>query len=222
MCWWTCTPRTGRSTPITSPTLRRCTRIQIRESWTSSGVEWLPWVTRTVRERSGWEFFQYGNIPGTWGMKGEQGWYTFDHRPRFTTNYVGIRNRFGILSEAYSYASFEERILAHGLFVEALLDYASQHASRLRAIVNRADARPVTGTEIALSAELQRGDTITILMGEVREERNPYSGQRMLVRGEAKVPERMPDYTTFPVIAGHHRTRRLPRSRRRRRRRSSG
>jgi hypothetical protein len=159
--------------------------------------QWLPWITNTVRERSGWEFFHYGNIPGTWGMKGEQGWYTFDHRPRFTTNYVGLRNRFGILSEAYSYASFEERIRAHGLFVEALLDYASMNAGRLRAIVNRADARPVTGTEISLSAELQRGDTITILMGEVREERNPYSGQRMLVRGDARVRERMPDYTTF-------------------------
>ena len=159
--------------------------------------QWLPWVTITVRERSGWEFFHYGNIPGTWGMKGEQGWYTFDHRPRFTTNYVGLRNRFGILSEAYSYASFEERIRAHGLFVEALLDYASQNAGRLRAIVNRADARLVTGTEISLSAELQRGDTITILMGEVSEERNPYSGQRMLVRGDAEVQERMPDYTTF-------------------------
>jgi len=159
--------------------------------------QWLPWVTGTVRERSGWEFFHYGNIPGTWGMKGEQGWYTFDHRPRFTTNYVGLRNRFGILSEAYSYASFEERIRAHGLFVEALLDYASQNAGRLRAIVNRADEQPVTGTEIALSAELQRGDTITVLMGEVHEERNPYSGHRMLVRGDAKVTERMPDYTTF-------------------------
>ena len=159
--------------------------------------QWLPWVTNTVRERSGWEFFHYGNIPGTWGMKGEQGWYTFDHRPRFTTNYVGLRNRFGILSEAYSYASFEERIRAHGLFVEALLDYASRNAGRLRAIVNRADARPVTGTEISLSAELQRGDTITILMGEVREERNPYSGQRMRIREDARRAERMPDYTSF-------------------------
>ena len=159
--------------------------------------QWLPWVTNTVRDRSGWEFFHYGNIPGTWGMKGEQGWYTFDHRPRFTTNYIGLRNRFGILSEAYSYASFEERIRAHGLFAEALLDYASQNAGRLRAIVNRADARPVSGTEIALSAELQRGDTITILMGAVHEERNPYSGQRMLVREDVTVPEPMPDYTTF-------------------------
>lgn len=159
--------------------------------------QWLPWVTSTVRERSGWEFFHYGNIPGTWGMKGEQGWYTFDHRPRFTTNYVGLRNRFGILSEAYSYASFDERIRAHGLFVEALLDYASRNASRLRGIVKRADARPVSGTEIALSAELQRGDTITILMGAVHEERNPYSGQRMLVREDVSVPEPMPDYTAF-------------------------
>jgi hypothetical protein len=160
-------------------------------------VRWLPWVTNAVRERSGWEFFHYGNIPGTWGMKGEQGWYTFDHRPRFTTNYVGLRNRFGILSEAYSYASFEDRIRAHVLFVEALLDYASQNAAGLRAIVNRADERPVAGTKISLSAELQRGDTITILMGEVRETRNPYSGQRMRVREDTRSQERMPDYTTF-------------------------
>ncbi len=163
---------------------------------------WLPWVTSTVRERSGWDFFHYGNIPGTWGMKGEQGWYTFDHRPRFTTNYVGLRNRFGILSEAYSYASFEERIRAHGLFVEALLDYASLNATRLRSIVQRADAKPATGTQIALSAELQRGDTVTILMGAVREERNPYSGERILVREDVITPERMPDYTTFqPSLA---------------------
>lgn len=158
---------------------------------------WLPRVTSTVHERSGWHFFHYGNIPGTWGMKGEQGWYTFDHRPRFTTNYVGLRNRFGILSEAYSYASFEERIRAHGLFVESLLDYASLNATRLREIVNRADARPATGTRVALTAELQRGDTVTILMGAVREERNPYSGKRMLVREDVVTRERMPDYTTF-------------------------
>ncbi len=158
---------------------------------------WLPSVTSAVYERSGWHFFHYGNIPGTWGMKGEQGWYTFDHRPRFTTNYVGLRNRFGILSEAYSYASFEERIRAHGLFVESLLDYASVNATRLREIVNRADSRPATGTRIALTAELQRGDTVTILMGAVRVERNPYSGKRMLVREDVVTPERMPDYTEF-------------------------
>jgi hypothetical protein len=158
---------------------------------------WLPAVTRRVREESGWEFFHYGNIPGTWGMKGEQGWYTFDHRPRFTTNYVGLRNRFGILSEAYSYASFEDRIRAHRLFVQAVIQYASREASQLRAIVDEAEAIPVAGREMALSASLVRGDTLEILLGEVRETRNPYSGEPMRERLEVQRVERMPDYTTF-------------------------
>lgn len=162
---------------------------------------WLPAVTDAVRERSGWEFYHYGNIPGTWGMKGEQGWYTFDHRPRFTTNYVGLRNRFGILSEAYSYASFEDRIRAHQLFVEALIDYAAAHASQLRGILERADLRPVAGSSIALSAGLVRGDTVEILLGEVRESHNPYSGEPMRERLEARRPERMPDYTSFAASA---------------------
>jgi len=158
---------------------------------------WLPSATDAVRARSGWEFYHYGNIPGTWGMKGEQGWYTFDHRPRFTTNYVGLRNRFGILSEAYAYASFEERIRAHQLFVEALLDYSAVHATRLRGIVERADRRPVAGTPIALAARPVRGDTVEILLGEVHDSRNPYTGEPMRERRETRRPERMPDYTSF-------------------------
>jgi hypothetical protein len=158
---------------------------------------WLPAVTDRVREQSGWEFYHYGNIPGTWGMKGEQGWYTFDHRPRFTTNYVGLRNRFGILSEAYSYASFEERIRAHRLFVEAIVDYASAEGPRLRAIVEEADEIPVAGRAMALSASVVRGDTVEILLGEVRETRNPYSGEPMRERLDVRRIERMPDYTSF-------------------------
>ena len=158
---------------------------------------WLPAVTDAVRERTGWEFYHYGNIPGTWGMKGEQGWYTFDHRPRFTTHYVGLRNRFGILSEAYSYASFEDRIRAHRVCVEALIDYAAANAARLRGIVEQADRRPVAGTPIALAARLVRGDTAEILLGDVRESRNPYSGEPMRERLEIRRPERMPDYTSF-------------------------
>ena len=158
---------------------------------------WLPAVTDSIRRRTGWEFYHYGNIPGTWGMKGEQGWYTFDHRPRFTTNYVGLRNRFGILSEAYSYASFEDRIRAHRLFVEALIDYAAANTTRLRGIVEQADARPVAGTPISLAARLVRGDSVEILLGEVRETHNPYSGEPMRERLETRRPERMPDYTSF-------------------------
>ncbi len=159
--------------------------------------EWLPWVRRAVRDRYGWDFFAYGNVPGTFGMRGERGWYTFDHRPRFTTNYLGLRNRFGILSEAYSYATFEDRILAHGRFVEAVIDFAWAHATRVQHTIDRADASPQPGMEIALRAEMARGDTIEVLLGAVETERNPFTGARIYRRTDAVTVERMPDYGSF-------------------------
>ena len=159
--------------------------------------EWLPAVTRSVRDRYGWEFFYYGNVPGTFGMRGERGWYTFDHRPRFTTNYLGLRNRFGILSEAYSYATFEDRILAHGRFVEAVIEYAFANATRVREVVEAADQEPAPGMEVALRAEMAPGDTIEVLMGAVDEELNPYTGALMYRRRDEQTVERMPDYGTF-------------------------
>ena len=152
---------------------------------------------RSVRDRYGWEFFYYGNVPGTFGMRGERGWYTFDHRPRFTTNYLGLRNRFGILSEAYSYATFEDRILAHGRFVEAVIDFAFANATRVRSVVEAADREPAPGMEVALRAEMFAGDTIDVLMGAVDEERNPYTGALMYRRRDERTVERMPDYGTF-------------------------
>jgi len=159
--------------------------------------EWLPAVTESVRDRFGWELYYYGNVPGTFGMQGERGWYTFDHRPRFTTNYLGLRNRFGILSEAYSYGTFEERILAHGRFVEAVIDFAFANATRVREAVEAADREPAPGMEVALRAELIRGDTIDVLMGAVDEERNPFTGALIYRRRDVQTVERMPDYGSF-------------------------
>ena len=159
--------------------------------------EWLPAVTGSVRDDYGWDFFYYGNVPGTFGMRGERGWYTFDHRPRFTTNYLGLRNRFGILSEAYSYATFEDRILAHERFVEAVIEYAFANATRVREIVEAADRAPAPGMDVAVRAQLARGDTIDVLMGAVDEERNPYTGELIYLRRDERTVERMPDYGAF-------------------------
>jgi hypothetical protein len=159
--------------------------------------EWLPEVTRSVRDRYGWEFFYYGNVPGTFGMRGERGWYTFDHRPRFTTNYLGLRNRFGILSEVYSYATFEDRILAHERFVDAVIDFACANATRVREIVESADRSPAPGMEVALRAELLRGDSIDVLLGAVDDVRNPYTGELMYLRRDTQTVERMPDFGSF-------------------------
>ena len=49
---------------------------------------------------------------------GDTVWRTFDHRPRFGNNYVGLRNRLAILSEAYSYLDFRGRVRVTEVFVE--------------------------------------------------------------------------------------------------------
>ncbi len=158
--------------------------------------EWLPSVTRRVRERDGWELFFYGNVPGAAGGA-ERGWYSFDHRPRFGSNYWGLRNRVGVLSEAYAYATFEERIRATRRFVEECLDQAWARAGAIRALTAAADAGVIVGESLAVRARPRRGPDIEVLLGEVSEETHPYTGQRMLLRRDARRSERMADYTTF-------------------------
>jgi len=162
---------------------------------------WLPEVTRRIKASDGWDLFYYGNMPSSEVDRGGggagSGWYTFDHRPRFSENYWGLRNRIGILSEAYSYATFEDRINVSRRFVEENLAYAYAHAAEVRAITSAADARSLVGESLAVRARLHRGPDIQILVQGATEEINPYTGQRMLHRSGTAHAETMPDYTTF-------------------------
>jgi hypothetical protein len=155
---------------------------------------WLPEMTRNIRQKHGWDYYYYGNLQGQGDARG---WYTFDHRPRFNNNYLGLRNRIAILSEAYSYLPFEERIQATSWFVEEILDFARRNATEIRTTVERVDAAPIMGRTLALRAEYERSDSVDILMGDVIEERNPYSGATMLRRTDASRVERMPEFGTF-------------------------
>ena len=176
--------------PATDPAIQQLVR-----------EEWLPWVAWRIAARDGWDLFFYGNTAESpvdrGGGGSEPGWYTFDHRPRFSENYWGLRNRFGILAEGYSYASFEDRVRVMRRFLVETLEYAWANAGRLRAMTAAADARRLTGDSLPVRARLHRGDTITVLMGAVTEERHPYTGQRVLVRRPERRAERMLDFTTF-------------------------
>src|SRR4029078_7568951 len=76
-------------------------------------------ATQVMLDR-GWRTYYYGNFttegqldreqdrpPGSGG--GAPAWRTFDARPRFVTNGIGLRNRISVLSEAYSYLSVARR-----------------------------------------------------------------------------------------------------------------
>ena len=140
----------------------------------------LPEITAAIDTTHGWATTYYGNVPPE-GMDAPRGWYTFDHRPRFSNNYVGLRGRFALLSEAYAYATFEERILASLYFTQEAVAYAAQNAAEIRQITAAADSTPVAGTPLALRATFARSDKPEeILLGEVARERHPYTGREIL------------------------------------------
>ncbi len=156
--------------------------------------EALPRITRRIRESDGWHFYYYGNA---FPRDGVMGWYTFDHRPRFNNNYLGLRNRFAILSEAYAYATFRDRVMATKRFVEEILVWAADEPDAIRRVVAAADAS-VVGRELPVRATFEgSAEPVEILMGEVEELRHPYTGAVLLNRLDAVEPTSMQEFGTF-------------------------
>jgi Zinc carboxypeptidase len=124
-------------------------------------------------------------------------WRTFEDVPRFHNNYVGFRNRFGLLSEAYAYATFEDRIKATSYFLEAALDFASQNAAKLKSAVAAADKQGIVGQRLATTARMKRDGMVDILMGEVEPVRNPVSDRDMCNRKDVTRHEQMVDMMWF-------------------------
>ena len=157
--------------------------------------DWLPSVTKAIKTKYGWDYYYYGNLEG---RGDDRGWKTFDSRPRFNSNYIGLRNRFAILSEAYAYATFEDRIKATNRFVEEVLNYANTHAAGIRKTTETADKQKIVGSRLPLRAELERSrQDVEILLGDIVEEKNPNDGHLMDRRADVRKPERMPEYGTF-------------------------
>ncbi len=106
-------------------------------------------------------------------------WNSFEALPRYHNSYVGMRNRFALLSEAYAYATFEDRIKATNYFMEESLNFAMQNADRLKKIAADADKESIVGKELSTRSAIKVEGTVEILMGEVEDELNPNNGACM-------------------------------------------
>jgi hypothetical protein len=96
----------------------------------------LPALRRTLQERYREPVFDYGNVdapldPKSWDTYAPIGWYG--------VNYVGLRGRMAILSEAYSHADFRTRVQVSHDFLVEILAYAAAHAEEIRRIEREAD-----------------------------------------------------------------------------------
>ena len=157
--------------------------------------EWMPAVTKAIQQKEGWALHSYGDVQG---QQPERVWTTVEDLPRYTHNYWGLRNRFGILSETYSYLTFQERIQTAARFVEEILNFAHANAVRIRKAAQDADSLSLIGRRLSLRSRLKRSQAkAEILMGDTAEEINPYSGQRMLRRLDVRRPEPMWLETAF-------------------------
>lgn len=109
----------------------------------------LPKIAARFHEASGRDAFPYGNFEGEFSSSGHgwSRWESFPAEGRFGTTYMGLRNRIGILSEAYAYATFEERIVGTQHFVAACLDELASRAGLLGEAMADADTRAVRAGE---------------------------------------------------------------------------
>src|SRR5205809_7468091 len=96
----------------------------------------LPALRRTLQDKYHEPTFDYGNVdtplaPQSWDTYAPLGWYG--------TNYVGLRGRMAILSEAYSHADFKTRVQVTHDFLVEILTYAALHGDEIRRLEREAD-----------------------------------------------------------------------------------
>jgi hypothetical protein len=106
-----------------------------------------------MKERHHKETYFYGNFVDQ--LNPDKGWYTFDSRPRFGNNYVGLRNRFTILSEAYSYIDFRARVEVTYQFLHEILEAVTKYGRRMQKLAHRADAQIARGKLRKLGVRFQ-------------------------------------------------------------------
>lgn len=106
----------------------------------------LPVLRERMRKRHGFETFDYGDFISEDTLS--KGWATFDSRPRFGTNYYGLRGKVSFLSEAFSHDPFDKRIASTYAFTREILSLVAERATTIRQRVSEASRGPAT--EVAL------------------------------------------------------------------------
>jgi hypothetical protein len=114
--------------------------------------ELLPAVSSRLLARTGYDTFFYGNFD-----RERTVWETYSALPRFGGPYQGLRGQMSVLSEAYSYAPYRDRVLVTREFLREVFGYASENRARIIEVHER--ARRET---IAAGRNPQPGDVVGI------------------------------------------------------------
>jgi hypothetical protein len=174
----------------------------------------LPVLRERMRTRDGFEVFDYGNfVSDGRGLVADttvpEGWETYDPRPRFGTNYYGIRGRVAILSEAYSHDPLERRIASTYAFVKAILSLVAEKGAAIKSLTARADSQPLAWGRspdslqlVAVRSELiARPPMLNVIKEDLEKTGDSSLTQPGVPRGERRTGRfrtiRMPVYDRF-------------------------
>ena len=102
----------------------------------------LPAVSRRMKAHHGRATFPYGNFRNQHPDSLVQGWETYDARPRYGTNWVGLRGRMAVLSEAYSNDDFRTRVASTYDFTRELLSVVAGEQDTILALTAAVPPRP--------------------------------------------------------------------------------
>jgi hypothetical protein len=172
--------------------------------------ELLPAVRRRMRRDFDIETFVYGNLPRN---RKSQGWYQSAPDPRRITNYVGLRNRLSVLSEATCYLPFRERVAATYHFVSTVLEEIGRQRQRVLSLTREADARvigwglqPETAPALTVRYQIISRGKEEILLEKSASAGNSSKKPERITAPQDIIPVRMPVYDRFETT----RTARFP------------
>jgi hypothetical protein len=105
-----------------------------------TATRFLPAIRERMQRRHRQQTFPYGNFRNQDPDSLALGWETYDARPRFGTNWMGLRGRLGVLIEGYSNADFRSRIRATYNFVREVLSLAAEQRTAIKSLVLASNA----------------------------------------------------------------------------------
>jgi len=136
----------GQRHPASDPGLKHLTREEL-----------LPAVTASIEQETGYKTVFYGNF-----NREHTTWTTYPGQPRYSTHYLGLRHHIGLLSEAYSYASYKDRVLASIAFVRHSFQYVADHKAEVVRTIAEARKRVPESLCLRQRTTMSEG-TITVL-----------------------------------------------------------
>lgn len=150
--------------------------------WVRDGF--LPAVDARFEAATGYDAFFYGNFAA-----GHTKWTTYPAEPWYGVAYRGLRGRVSVLTEAYAYATFEDRVKSTEAFCREVLREAAARKAEIRALVDGADARAAeagrVGAVLAVKTEARAFAEKAELLGY---EEYDEAGERVEVELETAEP----------------------------------